>query len=459
MNDLELIKEHYGDKMMELCKKLFPTILGTEGLLYSILNSKFAHSKFLYDDIVKNNKVDEFRDYILFYSSTKEPREMFKEFGYKFLRFGNEEEVEELKKYDDRNIFDTIFDKIKTESAYYQRWFVVTKENIREIADYSELEKENEYAKSMFVICIETITDLSDMMTYTSRTDAYIINRQGRRFDDLEMIMPGLTNAFNKNLYVNIECGKNYDFNLPNYVKAADGKYYGYNYHIGDTYYCSNNIIIDRYGIKEYPKDRYLIFDHFTLDLQNKNISKCGDTYDSFVESIGNISDIEIIDLEDGYKRVKINSNIEIILNERNQLISYKNKDVKKINSFFLPINTTLKCLSVPNAEDFGMCTLQSNKVLEVLDAPNVKVINSASFYENEAMSELCLESVERIGINVFRKNKRLKKFYAPNVRKIGKGFLKENTELQGVYSPAEGLSDDNFSCGNDLNGEKTFKK
>ena len=154
-------------------------------------------------------------------------------------------------------------------------------------------------------------------------------------------------------------------------------------------------------------------------------------------------------------------SPIKEIYLERNQLISYKNKDVKKINSFFLPINTTLKCLSVPNAEDFGMCTLQSNKVLEVLDAPNVKVINSASFYENEAMSELCLESVERIGINVFRKNKRLKKFYAPNVGKIGKGFLKENTELQDVYCPAlqEGLGDDNFSCGDGLNDEKTFKK
>ena len=45
MNDLKLIKKHYGEDMMHLCRMLFPTLLENEGLLWKIISEKFAYSK------------------------------------------------------------------------------------------------------------------------------------------------------------------------------------------------------------------------------------------------------------------------------------------------------------------------------------------------------------------------------------------------------------------------------
>lgn len=72
INDLKLIKKHYGENMMHLCRTLFPTILETPGKLFSLLEEKFAYSKFLYDDIVDNSLIENFKNYI--YSLTDEKK-------------------------------------------------------------------------------------------------------------------------------------------------------------------------------------------------------------------------------------------------------------------------------------------------------------------------------------------------------------------------------------------------
>ena len=64
MDDLKLIKRHYGEKMMHLCRELFPTLLETPGLLFTILSKTFNFSRLLYDDIVNAKRVDEFKDLI-----------------------------------------------------------------------------------------------------------------------------------------------------------------------------------------------------------------------------------------------------------------------------------------------------------------------------------------------------------------------------------------------------------
>ena len=69
MDDLKLIKKKYGEEMMHLCRKLFPTILEEEGKLISILDSTFGHPKYLYDDIKNDTK--KFKDFIYYiYGST-----------------------------------------------------------------------------------------------------------------------------------------------------------------------------------------------------------------------------------------------------------------------------------------------------------------------------------------------------------------------------------------------------
>ena len=61
---LKLIKKYYGENMARLCRELFPTILEKEGLLIKLIESKFAHNKFLYDDIVKYDLISDFQTFI-----------------------------------------------------------------------------------------------------------------------------------------------------------------------------------------------------------------------------------------------------------------------------------------------------------------------------------------------------------------------------------------------------------
>ena len=63
-NDLKKIKKHYGEAMMHLCRKLFPTILEEEGKLFELMQTNFYDNRYLYDDLVKYNLIIEFKDYI-----------------------------------------------------------------------------------------------------------------------------------------------------------------------------------------------------------------------------------------------------------------------------------------------------------------------------------------------------------------------------------------------------------
>lgn len=59
--ELRKIKKAYGENFMKLCRKMFPTILEQEGMLYEILLSSFSrNSKTLYEDITSAGLEDEF---------------------------------------------------------------------------------------------------------------------------------------------------------------------------------------------------------------------------------------------------------------------------------------------------------------------------------------------------------------------------------------------------------------
>ena len=106
--DLKLIKKHYGEKMMHLCRKLFPTILEEKGLLSELLFKTFNPSRFLYDDIVESNNVNKFQNYINSLlerkneknkETTKTPFELLDGAGYILYECKSEEEIQSFKKY------------------------------------------------------------------------------------------------------------------------------------------------------------------------------------------------------------------------------------------------------------------------------------------------------------------------------------------------------------------------
>ena len=62
--DLKVIKKKYGEKMSHLCRELFPTILENEGELSNLMLDNFEPSKFLYEDIIKSNSIENFKNYV-----------------------------------------------------------------------------------------------------------------------------------------------------------------------------------------------------------------------------------------------------------------------------------------------------------------------------------------------------------------------------------------------------------
>ncbi len=62
--DLKIIKKKYGESMAHLCREIFPTLLETEGLLLSLLQSKFHENHSLYDDIKETYQLADFKNYI-----------------------------------------------------------------------------------------------------------------------------------------------------------------------------------------------------------------------------------------------------------------------------------------------------------------------------------------------------------------------------------------------------------
>ena len=63
-SDLKLIKKKYGEETSHLCRELFPIILEQEGLLPKLLLDHFEANHFLYEDIVENDLVISFKNYI-----------------------------------------------------------------------------------------------------------------------------------------------------------------------------------------------------------------------------------------------------------------------------------------------------------------------------------------------------------------------------------------------------------
>ena len=62
--DLKIIKKKYGENMMHLCRELFQTILEKEGILSQVILDSFEVSHELYNDLISNNLVVAFENYI-----------------------------------------------------------------------------------------------------------------------------------------------------------------------------------------------------------------------------------------------------------------------------------------------------------------------------------------------------------------------------------------------------------
>lgn len=291
--DLKVIKKKFGENMMKLSRELFPTLLEEKGLLSGIFLDNFNPSKTLYDDIKKDHLEKEFKMFIYGFlnkdevieNSKKTPKELFEEEGYDFYECKTEEDIQKFKKYYARGEELCTFRGRRLDKCYV---FFVVKKNVDEIKreKFKKPIREDDYGTS--VMSIQFTKDEAHTLSIKNRYNHALLegNPDATYRNNLENIAPGLTKSF-ENTYGLKQFNPNTNFEIKNYVRGKDGKFYKYNYEINNIYYCADNIIIDNFEVKKLPKERYIVMDYFILDMKDKKITLYDESInDSFVSSI-----------------------------------------------------------------------------------------------------------------------------------------------------------------------------
>lgn len=470
--DLKIIKKKYGENMMHLCRKLFPTILEKEGILSQVILDSFEVSHELYNDLISNNLVVAFENYIyerLDYKTdkivkiTKVPKELLSEAGYDLYECHTEGEIQAFKKYYSPGEELCTFRGGRLENCYV---FFAVKKNIEEIkrANFHNPDRQDLYGTS--VLSIQFTRDDAHHLSIKNRYNHTVVNPDATFSNNLDNIIPGLTDSFEKCYGMAQKCNST-NFEIPNYVCVGE-KYYKYNYEIDNVYYCPNNIIIDNYEVKKLDKRRYILLDYYTLDLQNKEI-KSYQPIDSFPSTIGKITKIEV-EKDQEEKRIKIETgdgNVFVGLDKNNNIIYYQNDTVKKISDNFMRYNVTLSNLKLPQAQIIENSFLYHNKALEVIKLPecrkigghfledntNIKnvylpqalIIENSFLHHNKTLEVIELPECREIGRYFLEFNKNIKNVYLPKTKIIGEGFLRNNEALESIELPECRVIEDSF--------------
>ncbi len=456
--ELKQIKKLYGEEMMHFCRDNFALILDTPNLLLSILTSNFHPTHELYHDLEKENMLISFKNFIFkkfendnnkdtkIIEIIESPEDLMAKAGYDLYECLTEDDIQKFRKYYAKGEELCTFWTNRLEKA---RVFFAVKKNVEEIKreNFSNPSRQDEYGTS--VISIQFTKDGTNTLSIKNRYNHTVRNPDATFSNNLDNIIPGLTDSFEE------YCGlrqlyKNEDFEIPSYVKANDGKYYKYNYENANIYYCPDNIIIDNYRVQKYAKEKYLIFDHFILDLEKKQIKSYSKwSLDSFPKSFGKIKRIEITNINKGKRIIITNKNEEIIeigLDKLNRIISYKNNYIKSLpenflfhnrclayieinnaeilNDGFLFNNEELKAIFLPNVEHTYGQFLRFNDCLELISMPNLKSVGDYFLFYNVNLKRISLPKLETAGDDFLRSAIYLEEAYFPNLEKVGKNFL-----------------------------------
>ncbi len=470
--DLKWIKKHYGEKFSHLCRDLFPTLLDKEGLLQKLISEHFPPSRELYDDITKNNLTSAFKTYI--YSLTKlvsgtkttnlSPEELFDKAGYiLYPECQTEADIQSFRHYYYRGgptpeykggqpvpysgeelcTFDG--GRLNTNRV----WFAV-KKNVDEIRreEFKNPRREDDYGVS--VLSIQFSRTNPSWLSIKNRYNHTIrdVNPDAAFGNNLDNIIEGLTQAFVEKYHITLANQGQETLEIPGYVQAADGKFYKYNLETGGIYYCPGNVIIKNGEAKTLDKDRYILLDHFVLDLNTNEIKDLSASQDSFPESVGQIKSVKRIPSQDGLT-LQIapveGEQIEIVLNKHNRITGYSNPNIVEVGRDFLYRNHSLTHLELPKLQAAGDEFLYYNDSLTQLDLPNLREVGHEFLPVKNSLTDLKLPELQKVGSGFLRRNNSLTQLELPNLRETGRGFLFNNNSLTDLKLPKLQTAGDDF--------------
>lgn len=449
-NELKKIKKLYGEDMMHFVRERCSTLLETDGLLLETLTKFFYPNKFLYKDLKSNYLLNKFVDYI--YESIEEkerikqvsnesPYKLMEDAGYTLYKCESEEDIQKFKKYYSKGEELCTFNGGRLNRCIV--YFAVKKDvkNIKR-EDFTDPKREDLYGTS--VISIQ-INRKNHVVSIKNRYNHTVYNPDATFSNNLDKIVPGLTDSFEKELGFEInKDNQNEDFDIPYYVKASDNRFYKFNYEINDIYYCPGNVIIKNFKPVFYDKSRYIVLDYMILDMQKKELIN--------TEKDGLLSNIDINKIElkkhDVNRIICINDNIFIEINPLNKIIKYIDYYSEEIDNDFLSHNETLECVSIPNAKKIKNNFLNDSWTLKIIDLPKIESIGNNFIYANYYIESINMPYLKEVGNDFLDSWYKLKKIDFPNLRTVGNGFLSHSSNIEIVDLPELEIAGDSFLSG-----------
>lgn len=463
--DLKWIKKHYGEEMMHLCRELFPRILETEDLLPSLLREHFPNNnRYLAADIKRQAHEYEFKEYIFSLVDVdnkpkiliqKSPVELMDKAGYiLYPECKTEEDIQSFKKWYAKGEELCTFrgDRLNT----CRVWFAV-KKNADELKreNFTHPKREDPYGIS--VISIQFTKEREYQSLSIKNRYNHTVNNPDNTFNsNLDKIIQGLASAFERDYGVrDVYHERKINFELKNYV-CVKGKFYHYNVERNNIYYCDGGVIIDNFEVKKLPEHQMLM-DYFIVDFKEKKISLYDETFkDSFCKSFGEINQMS---LKNGTLIVsEVNGNeIEIGVSPRNEIVSYKNKNLKRMDKGFLTYNERLEelytpklqsmdrnCflankamtkLNLPELESMGESCFELNELISEINLPKLKTMDGC-FYYDMVLTELHLPELESMGDGCFYNNRIATKLDLPKLKTMGDGCFSNNEQMVNLDLP-----------------------
>ena len=432
-SDLKILKKKYGENFSKLCRNLFPSILEEEGTLVSIITSLFKESHFLYDDLIKYNMVYSFQKLVMneygkktnsVIDTGKSPYELFKEQGYTLKECHTNEEILSYKKYYAKGEELCTFNdnRLKT-----NRVFFAVKDNALDIKRKSNPHREDEYGTS--VLSLQFTLD-TNYLSIKNRYNHTVNNPDATYQNNLENIAEGLTYSFEKCLGIK-QSNAQGDFEIPNYVRAADGKYYRYNFEVNNKYYCPDNIVVDNFKEVSFPKGKYILFDGFLLDLVDKKLENYDiNCYEAAETVFSNIKSIKIEnngDTKGIYIICEDDIRVYFQLNKYNQIISVVMDGVEIIPSFFLLRSFSIKSFSSKDTIKIGDYFLTKCENLEYIYLPKCENIGNSFAYSSKLLKSINLPNVRKIGDEFLTCKEIIENIYMPNLLSFEGNNLQKN--------------------------------
>ena len=477
MNDEKIIRKKYGENMWHLCRKLFPTILEVPGKLSSTMLNLFQPSRSLYHDITKFGLENQFKNIITYMcwdksldhvKTGKSPEELLRSVGYTLYTCDTHSDVLKFTKYYKKEERLCSFkDPDRTKNNYV---FFAVRDDAEELRreDFTSPERQDKYGTS--VISIQFSRDFYNTLSIKNRYNHTVQNPDATFDNDLEQIVPGLTESFAE-FYGIREVYSSARLAIPGYVSDINGRFYKVNCTDNDYYYCPDNIMIDiasrTLDMRYSDKNRYLFMDGFVLDLKNKKIVHYLNQNDrrnsqkAFVKMIGKIEDIKITN-EDGYKKVVITNSkkkeVTIKLDENGCIIGYINNNVRYLPNGFMNYSNSLKEVQLDRCSFIGDECFYGSQSLEEIVLPNVTSIGFGFCYENQSMTRCIIPKCRFIGDDFLSCNYCLKETDFNNVMFVGYGFLRDNTGLRELEMNSLIRTGDEFLFNHQLEVLKTPK-